>query len=154
VRLNLLCLRGCIHKAAFARRRKDGSCPTQWPHANLSTSDHVCRRLRKRRFFVTNPRGSPKLALDKRYGLISTVERFIPSRILDGKRCTNTHLLTGRSRMKDLTHRLSEPHVQRIAFEARMPDHGVPYRRYLFRRFQTDQIMKLCHRPSDASRHR
>jgi hypothetical protein len=33
--------------------------------------------------------------------------------------------------MKNLAHGLSEPHMQRIAFEARMPGHGVPYRRYL-----------------------
>ncbi len=44
--------------------------------------------------------------------------------------------------------------MQLIAFEARMPDHGVPYRRYLFERSQTGQTMKLCHRRCDASGHR
>src|SRR5580658_5668900 len=62
--------------------------------------------------------------------------------------------LARKSRMKNLAHGLSEPHMQRIAFEAWVPDHGVSYRRYLFRRFQTNEIMKLCHRGCDASRHR
>lgn len=36
---------------------------------------------------------------------------------------TSSHVLARVNGMKDLTHRLSEPHVQRIAFEARMPEH-------------------------------
>src|ERR1700735_5507326 len=78
--------------------------------------------------------------LEECIGLKATVEKQPPATFLDTIRHPSIHLLARKSRMKNLTHRLSEPHVQRIAFEARMPDHGVPYRRYLFRRFQTDQI--------------
>ncbi len=95
---------------------------------------------------------------------MSTLETCVPCRqqskvhppdtFLVTSRHPSIHLLARKSRMKNLTHCLSEPHVQRIAFEARMPDHGVQNRQYHFRRFQTDQIMKLCHRPCDESRHR
>ncbi len=42
--------------------------------------------------------------------------------------------------------------MQRVAFEARVPDYGVPDRWDLFRRFQTFQIVKRCHRLCESSR--